>query len=194
MLGSAALHCGKYFLGLEEAETQTTDAERRLLAKYAARSKRGLEIGVFEGVTTRILAESMPDAAELFAVDPFFRGRLGVCWSRLIARAEVSKAQKIVHFVESLSKHAANRIDSDFDFIFVDGDHSLEGISTDWQVWSSRCVINGIIALHDTRDAPHAPQVREFGSFAFYWQVIRNDSRYEEIDSADTLSVVKRVR
>jgi predicted O-methyltransferase YrrM len=195
MRGKAALHCLKYFLGLESAFTQTTESERQLLAQYARASSRLVEIGVFEGVTTRVIADAMPDTANLFAVDPFFKGPVGVCWGEVIARWEVSKTRgKSVRFVKALSEDASKLIEGNFDLIFVDADHSLPGFEKDWNTWRPRCIVGGVMAFHDTRAAPHAPQVRAFGSFEFYNNVIKLNPDFREIDSIDTLSVVKRIR
>lgn len=195
MVGGAALHWLKYSLGMDSAHTQTSEAERQLLARYATKSRALLEIGVYEGVTTRALAEAMPETAELFAVDLFFKGRLGMCWAKMIAFTEATKAKKKkVFFVEMRSEDAARKIDADFDFIFVNADHSLNGIATDWLVWSPRCRFGGVMAFHDTRIASHAPHVQNFGSFKYYNEVISMDTNFEEIDHVDTLSVIRRVR
>jgi predicted O-methyltransferase YrrM len=184
----------KYFLGTEPACTQTTAGERALLADYASRSRRLLEIGVFEAVTTRTMASAMPDDAELFGVDPFFKGRLGISWGKVIASRELKKVKgKRIKLVEALSEEAASLIDGEFDFIFIDADHSLAGIQKDWEVWSPRCAVGGVIAFHDTRTAPHAPYVQDFGSFRYYNDVIRRAIDYKEIDSIDTTSIVRRV-
>jgi predicted O-methyltransferase YrrM len=195
MIGNAAFHWFAYCVGLHQADTQTSKAERDMLVNYARTSVSLLEIGVYEGVTTRAIAESMPKAAELFAVDPFYPGRLGICWPRQIAHAEVAKAKnKTVHFIELLSEQAANKIRHDFDFIFIDADHSLEGITTDWTLWSHRCRIGGIMAFHDTRTTPEATHLTNFGSFRFYNNVIRFDPNFKEIDYVDTLSVIRRMK
>jgi predicted O-methyltransferase YrrM len=195
MAGGAAFHWLAYSLGIQHANTQTSDAERRMIASYAQTASLLLEVGVFEGVTTRVIAEAMPASAQLYAVDPFFRGRFGVNWTRQIARAEVAKARiKSVHFVELLSEQAARVIDENFDFIFIDADHSLKGIKTDWSVWSPRCHVGGVMAFHDTRIASHAAHVAEFGSFQFYNEVISTHPDFEEVNCVDTVSIIQRVK
>lgn len=195
MTGKAALHCLKYLLGAEPAATQTTPAERSLLASYAGKATRLLEIGVFEGASTRIIAASMPGVAELYAVDPFFPGRFGICWSKFVAQREARKSgKKSVRFLRAKSVDAAPMIEGDFDYIFIDADHSLEAITADWEIWSRRCRVGGVMAFHDTRVAPHAPQVGRLGSFAFYNAVIARHPDFREIDAIDTLSILRRVR
>src|SRR5262245_44127177 len=63
--GRTAIHCARYFIGLDEAETQVTRNERGILARYMANKRRAVEIGVFEGSTTRFLAEQMDREGEL---------------------------------------------------------------------------------------------------------------------------------
>lgn len=193
--GAAAWHCIRYLLGAEPAATQTTAAERDLLARFARGASRLLEIGVYEGASTRIIADAMPPTATLYAVDPFFAGRFGICWSQLIARREAGNCNSgTVRFVRAMSVDAARAIEGDFDYIFIDADHSLEAIGADWEAWSPRCLVGGVMAFHDTRIAPHAPQVARFGSFEFYNRVIARHPDFQEIGSADTLSIVRRLR
>jgi hypothetical protein len=51
--------------------------------------------------------------------------------------------------VRAFSPEANKQIEGDFDFVFVDGDHSLEGIKQDWHDWAGSIVSGGIISLHD---------------------------------------------
>lgn len=37
-----------------------------------------------------------------------------------------------------------------FDFAFIDGDHTYEGVRTDWLLWSPLVRPGGIVAFHDT--------------------------------------------
>jgi hypothetical protein len=77
------------WLGFKEPITQTSEAERDCIARHAVRRKRIAEIGVFQGVTTRRLREVMHPEGVLFAIDPFYKNRLGVCLYKMIAAREV---------------------------------------------------------------------------------------------------------
>ena len=184
-----ALGC---LIGLEKAHTQTTRSERNCLAAYAAAKCRLVELGVYEGVTTNVLGNAMAPSGVLYAVDPFIPGRFGFCWSEIIARKEAWRAHRNIVFVKHLSQDAARIIDGNFDMIFVDADHSLEGIAQDWNDWSSRVVQGGIIALHDTRVPEHNSDVATFGSYKFFEGHIRHDSRFELVDQVDSMSILKR--
>ncbi|MBD2200793.1 MULTISPECIES: class I SAM-dependent methyltransferase [Calothrix] len=194
-IGKSISHTIRYFLGLEPAHTQTTHAERECLANFATGKQRLVEIGVYEGVTTRLLANQIDSNATLLAIDPFFPGKLGICWGRFIAKREVhlSANTSSVMFIERFSYDAVSEVEGNLDFIFIDGDHSLEGIKRDWIDWSDKVAQNGIIALHDTRVPNHNPRIAELGSFQFFESHIRHDSRFKLIGQIDSLSVLQRL-
>lgn len=49
------------------------------------------------------------------------------------------------------------------DFIYVDGDHSLEGVYTDLYSWTEKVKEGGIIAGHDYKDGPKSGMQDYFG-------------------------------
>lgn len=132
-MASALLHLIRYRLGWDEAQSQTTREERAAIARHAAGKNRAVEIGVYEGVTTGVIAGALAEGATLYGIDPFIVGRLGVCWGKGIAKREAMKNRPRcnVVFVEEFSHAAADKIDGAFDFIFIDGDHSWDGIVRD---------------------------------------------------------------
>ena len=156
--------------------------------------KTAVEIGVYEGVTTAILASNMAADGSLYAVDPFFPGRVGICWARQIALREVSRsaATARVHWIRDLSHNAVKQISTDFDFIFLDGDHSLGGITRDWNDWAPRVIAGGIFALHDTRIPAHDPTVAGLGSYQYFESHIRSDARFELVEQIDSLSILRK--
>src|SRR2546429_3569395 len=162
-IGRSVWHLMRYRLGVDQPMTQTTPNEQEAIVRHAAGKKRLVEIGVFEGFNTRRLADAMSPAGELFAIDPFAAGRIGICWGKWIARAEVASVQnhKRVRFVEQFSYDAAKSLQGNFDFIFIDGDHSLDGIQRDWRDWSSRIVRGGCMLLHDSIPPAHNPAVAQ---------------------------------
>lgn len=193
--GEAFFHFLRVLFGREEPETQTTQAERDCLRKYAHNKTRLVEIGVFEAVTTAILASSMAPTGECFAIDPFQKGRFGVCWSKLITKIYLrrNKISSKITLVESLSHDAAAIIKGSFDFIFIDGDHSLYGIRTDFEDWSMRLRPSGILALHDTSIPSHNPEVRNLGSYKYYQETIALDPGFKIVETVDSLNILRKV-
>jgi predicted O-methyltransferase YrrM len=187
---SVALHYLGWSLGLAQAHTQTTAAERACLARHATGRRVIVEIGVFEGVTTRVLRGVMAEDGVLYAVDPFQTGRLGVSLHERIAHHEVSRSPRgRVEWMRTTGRGAAadpRVANAAVDFMFVDGDHSWDGIAGDWQAWKNKVVSGGIVAFHDSRETPGA------GSQEFTEQVISHEPGFMIIDTESTVTVVQR--
>jgi predicted O-methyltransferase YrrM len=194
--GKALYHFFKVSCNLEDANTQTTINEREIIKKYAANKKMAVEIGVFEGVNTLIIASELAKNGLLIGVDPFFKGKLGISYSKLITqnRLKKSKVHYKVKLLEMFSYDAALLVNEKVDFIFIDGDHSLEGIKRDWDDWSPKVKVGGVIALHDTSVPDHDPKVEELGSYLYFQSHIQFDDRFKHLEKVDSLNVLERVK
>lgn len=194
MIGKSVIHYGRVLAGLDEPQTQTTESEREVLVSFLPGAKRIVEIGVFEGFTTRLLAERADPGAVIYGVDPFFSGRLGISWGERIARSynrEHLTSGK-VRFVAKLSTEVADDVPSPVDLVFIDGDHSLDGIKADWDYWTNQLARGGIIALHDTLLTLDKPLGYTLGSIEYFRDHIRHDPRFEIIKQQDSLSVLRK--
>jgi predicted O-methyltransferase YrrM len=179
---------------VDAAQTQTTAAERDAITHHASQKMRAVEIGVFEGVTTGTIATALDPNATLYGIDPFITGRIGICWGKPIAKKEAyrSNPKCKIEFVEEFSNVAAEKTDGTFDFVFIDGDHSWDGIVQDWKDWAPRIDPGGIIALHDTVVPKHNPRVADLGSHEYFVQHIQHDDRFELVEQVDSLSILRR--
>jgi predicted O-methyltransferase YrrM len=183
-------------LGLVPPETQTTEAERACLARYAAGKSRLAEIGVYQAVTTCCLRQAMAPDGVLLAIDPFPPGRLRFSYDRIIAHREAAKiANGQVRWLRKTGEDAAKdplvaRLGG-IDFVFIDGDHSYEALRADWEGWSPWIVPGGIVALHDSRSSSTL-NIENAGSVQFTRAVILHDVRFEVVESVDTLTVLQR--
>jgi predicted O-methyltransferase YrrM len=194
---STILHYALWRLRLNEATTQTTRVERDALARHATGRRRLIELGVWHGVTTKRLRAAMPADAELWAVDPYARGRLGVSFPELIARREVSTVENgTVRWVRATGAEAAAQFRAEAgataDFLFIDGDHSWEGIRSDWEAWRELLRPGGIVCLHDSRSSPERP-IEDAGSVRYTQSVVLKDALYRCVDEVGSLTVVERV-
>ena len=190
-------HLVLWHLGLAQAETQTTAAERECLARYASGKRRLVEIGVWHGVTTRLLRSAMASDGILFAVDPYRLGRLGFSAHRYIARREVERVRNgTVEWVQltgpeaGRAHRAAGR--EPVEFIFIDGDHTYEAVRADWEAWSSLVAPRGIVAVHDSRSTSDR-NIDSAGSVIFTASVVLRDQRFAQVDVVDSLTVLRRV-
>ncbi len=191
-----AVHFALYSLGLAKAETQTTAAERDCIACHASGRKMAAEIGVWHGVTTRRIAEALAPRGVVYAVDNYVPGRLGFSFQYRVAQRNTRAFRDRVRFVLATGKDAALQFAREhmdnFEFLFIDGDHSYQGIRTDWEAWSPLIGKGGIVALHDSRSC-EARNLEEAGSCRYTREVIRNDPRFELIDEVDSVTVLRRL-
>lgn len=194
---SVLSHYLKWRVGLAKAETQTSEAERDCLAEMASGRKRLAEIGVWHGVSTCRLRAAMAADGVLLAIDPYPVGRLGFSMPQRIAHAEVDRIRNgTVTWLrttgEAAAKEPATRALGALDFVFIDGDHSFDGLRRDWEAWSPLLAPGGVIALHDSHSSA-ARQIDDSGSATYTREVILHDARFERIKVVDTLTVLRRL-
>jgi len=194
LIGHSLLHYARVLAGLDLPQTQTTRAERELLASFLSGAKRVVEIGVFEGFTTHMLAEQADADAVIYGVDPFATGRLGISWGERIARSYNRRhsANDKIRFITKSSTEVGDDVPTPVDLVFIDGDHSLAGISADWAYWSERVAHGGIIALHDTLLTLDKPKDYSLGSIEYFRDHIRHDPRFDIVGQSDSLSVLRK--
>lgn len=147
------------------------------------------EIGSFLGGTLCMMTRLLPEDAAIFSVDwpevsdgprprasrkPFHEG-----FAREGQRVTVLYGDShAVQTVEALETALAGRL---LDFLFIDGDHSLEGVRADFELYSPLVREGGLIAFHDVTPNDGA----NFGVPEF-WESIRD--RYETVEFCDPTS------
>ena len=165
-----------------------TPDETACLVEYARNKRRLAEIGVWEGGTTKILRQVMAPDGVLFAIDPFPGGRLGISYQRPIAHGEVGRIPNgSVVWLRTAGAYAASdpRVAAaPFDFIFVDGDHTFDGLQADWEAWAPHA--SDIIAFHDVVGDPNQ------GSVRFARERIFTDNRFALLKTVGCMAVLKR--
>jgi predicted O-methyltransferase YrrM len=193
MKGNAVLHLFKVILRIDQPDTQTTPEERNALEKYAKDARTAIEIGVYEGVNTAIIARTLGTDGTIYGIDPFFKGSLGICYSKIITKLHLKRngVTARVQLIEKFSFDAVGDVPEKVDFIFIDGDHSYEGVRKDWTLYSDKVKPGGIMALHDTSTVPaDAGYVQD--SVRYYGDVIKDDQRYEWLETIDRMNVLRR--
>lgn len=122
----------------------------------AAPIKNAVEIGTFRGVTSAVMSQY---CNRVYTIDlkhgQYEKIRNNVEWADTPARAELWRGLDIknIYFFpvsgNGEKRALINDLDS-FDFAFIDGDHSYEGVAYDFEL-VKRC---GRVLFHDYDQAP----------------------------------------
>lgn len=190
MIGRSARWWLLHRLRLRGEDSQLTPAERACLVRHATGRRRLVEIGVMHGATTALLRTVMDPSGLLVGVDPHPAGRLGVSFERSIALTAVRRRPG--GRVELLRRTSAEALDgwaAPIDFLFIDGDHSWQGIATDWAGWTPFVEPGGIVALHDSHSVSWRPDA---DSVRFTREVVLPDARFMVKETVDSLTVLER--
>lgn len=144
--------------------TQSTEEILWLLDQLERlRPRTVVEIGTDEGGTLFLWTRVAAADALLVVVDVRPLGLLGRFSAYAVVRRGLARAQQRVELVmpaDSQSEPTVERVrrltrGRPVDFVFIDGDHSYEGVKRDFELWSALVRPGGIIAFHDMKpDAP----------------------------------------
>lgn len=156
-----------------------------------------MELGTDEGANSLNLRTAMHPEGVLYLVDPYEPGRLGVNFSFLIARREVSKSRNgRVVFVRKSSQEAALDWRGEIDFVFIDGDHSREGALRDWLDWSPHVTETGLVAFHDAHVFSGGWAEPSWGPVRVVAEILEGrhavGGRFEVAETVDSLVVLRR--
>jgi cephalosporin hydroxylase len=140
-----------------------------LLALLAENPPRAVvEIGTDEGGTLFLWARVAAPDALLVAVDDRPLGPTGTRspWA-IVRRAFALDSQRIELLIprDSHDPATANEVRGlvhgrEVDFLFVDGDHSYEGVKRDWELFSPLVRPGGLVAFHDVNEKRHPGVIR----------------------------------
>jgi len=149
------------------------------------RPRRILEIGTCTGGTLYLFARIAPPDAVIFSIDlpygPFGGGYPK--WKIPLLTSFARHNQRIHLFRDDshdprVVENVRQRLqDNPLDFLFIDGDHTYEGVKKDFEMYSPLVRPGGVIALHDIARSPRFPKakVNEF------WTETRQLYRHQEI-------------
>jgi predicted O-methyltransferase YrrM len=137
------------------------------LRELASGRRTVVEIGVYEGSSALVLIGAMPPGSELHLIDPFVDesgwalpagwGATETATRSVVARASRSGGPAIHWHVER-SQDVGRRWSGPVDFVFIDGDHSPDGVREDWDAWHKHVPQGGVVAFHDARGGSEGPQ------------------------------------
>lgn len=153
--------------------THRKDYEALGAAALWARPRRIFEIGTYLGVTSDFFLELLPDCTVVSIAYQNWR------WNpfrKIFNNSELSKkqvgslvtAKSRIRFTQlygdshGLDPDNLLRTHGDFDLIFVDGDHSADGVRQDTELAKRIMSQSGIICWHDANPKERYLAVRQF--------------------------------
>jgi Methyltransferase domain len=181
-------------LGLRPPIAHHQRFEGRLLERHAEGARCAVELGVDEGTSARRARKVMDPAGTLFLIDPFPRGRLGISLQRLIARRVVRAVRRgSVVWIRKTSAEAVVGWDRSIDFLFIDADHTLEGVTAHWEEWSPHVTIGGRVMLQGARVGENSWVKPGNGPARLFETTIAEDPAWELVDGDGAALVVERI-
>jgi predicted O-methyltransferase YrrM len=63
------------------------------------------------------------------------------------------------------------------DFLFIDGDHSLQGVSYDWKAYKELVRPGGLVAFHDINAADVFFESWEHGGVPRFWRELETEKQ-----------------
>jgi predicted O-methyltransferase YrrM len=150
------------------------------------RPQRVCEIGTAAGGTLYLLTRvSAPDALVVsidLAISPHtrvLRERLARPGQRIVSLAGDSHSEETALELERLLDGKP------LDALFIDGDHSYDGVRTDFERYGRLVRSGGIIALHDVNEdfrTRHGIETQSFsGEVPRFWRELKERHRTEEL-------------
>jgi predicted O-methyltransferase YrrM len=165
-----------------------------LFRAAAATTGKGLivEIGSWKGRSTAWLAAGARlAAARVYAVDPHIGSREDPEATTFAAfRANLSDAglADVVEPLVMTSTEAARKLDGPVELLFIDGDHSYEGVRLDADLWLPKLVEGGLVMFHDVGTTGYSGPRRVFRR-SICWS-----SEFEGIRRIGSMVVARRTR
>jgi len=170
-----------YFGYLESLQVKS---EIVAMLEYVKKSqpKIIMEIGTARGGTLFALARTAPENALIISLDLPRRMR-DYPWWKLRLFKSFARDQQQIHLirkdshkeetVEEIKNILGNR---KINFLFIDGDHSYDGVKKDFELYKPLVEKGGAIAFHDI--ASHPPEINCKADEL--WNKIKKDYKFEE--------------
>jgi predicted O-methyltransferase YrrM len=178
------------YAGVRIRPMQVPSELRSLLELVAAESPRAvLEIGTGRGGTLFLFAAVAQPGAVLVSVDAasaegIFGGRRAYRRRARLYRALGRSGQRVVFIAADSHREETRRKVEEalggrpVDVLFIDGDHTREGVEADFRMYSPLVREGGIVAFHDIVPGP----LEHVGGVPEFWQTVRDAGALEFVE------------
>ena len=141
------------------------------LAQYLAEmgSKKGAEVGVFEGTFSKTILDTIP-GVNLLCIDSW-NSPSG--WGLRRNRSSYPAAIKNLSAYPNATILKGNSVDvakyivdESLDFVYIDADHSYEAVKADINYWAPKVKSGGVLSGHDYFEADYLGVIRAVDEYA----------------------------
>jgi cephalosporin hydroxylase len=151
----------------------------------ARRPKRMLEIGSAKGGTLFVWCQMADPEATVVSVDlPGGDFGRGYAAGRVPLMRRFRQSGQKLHLLQTDSHDSETLLrikkifgNTSIDFLFIDGDHTYDGVKQDFDMYSTLVAKGGIIGFHDIVEAPAVTA----GEVSQFWNDIKPGFRHREI-------------
>jgi predicted O-methyltransferase YrrM len=153
-----------------QIQSQVTEEEYDLLYDLASKVVAGciVEIGSFHGRSTIALAQGSTNGGyniPIYAIEPheIFTGICGGKFgpkdrTKFFQNMLKAKCTEIVRLVNLSSEIVSKGWRQKVQLLWLDGDHTYEGVKRDFESWEPHLTKNAVIAFHDSTDDNLGPK------------------------------------
>ncbi|EMI54707.1 class I SAM-dependent methyltransferase [Rhodopirellula sallentina] len=136
-------------------ETHLTADEKEMLFQLARQSNgRAVEVGSYLGASSCFLAAGLSGKpnATLSCVDTWQNDAMteGARDTYAAFLANTKRYQQTIRALRGTSQDVARSYSGTIDILFLDADHSYEGVKGDWDAWSPHLADNATVVFHDS--------------------------------------------
>lgn len=142
-----------------------------------------LEIGTLNGGTLFLFSRVVSNDALLISLDlpKIIFGKFQIDWRVFLIKRFSLPHQKLKfiransHKISTLNHVKRFLRGQKLDFLFIDADHSYEGVKKDFEMYSPLVKDGGLIAFHDIVSQPEL-----FNNVHKFWEQIKNQYNFDE--------------
>jgi cephalosporin hydroxylase len=178
MLAETDKYCDAFFHAFQVPE----ELVRLLEDVRALKPQSVLEIGTHRGGTLYLWARLAQPGAVLISID-LPGGKFGGGYSpfRAPIYRRFAQQNQRVHLLRANSHSPATLVEvrqllsgQPIDLLFIDGDHTFEGVKKDWEMYSPLVRSGGLVVFHDVAKNYEDTQVKAF------WDTIKTGYTFRE--------------
>jgi predicted O-methyltransferase YrrM len=121
------------------------------LTKLLKENSTIVEIGSYTGASTLMIGKGLKKGSKLYCIDTWKNDAMteGYYDTFEIFKKNTHPIREKIIIIKSKSTDQSIKFKKEIDLLFIDGDHSYEGVKKDFDIWFKKLKTDGIIIMHD---------------------------------------------